>query len=147
VVLAAAVLGSGQVVPVPTTADGSLKVAVVQGNVARPGMHFLGRPMLILDNHVAATLQLARDIKAGKVARPDLVLWPENSSDLDPYRYPQARARIEEAVEAVGVPVLVGALVDHPGSKGYIENQGIVWDPKTGPGASYTKQHPVPFGE
>ena len=27
------------------------------------------------------------------------------------------------------------------------ENEGIVWDPENGPGASYTKQHPVPFGE
>ncbi|MCM2580306.1 apolipoprotein N-acyltransferase, partial [Streptomyces meridianus] len=42
---------------------------------------------------------------------------------------------------------LVGALVDHPTEQGYVENQGIVWDPVTGPGASYTKQHPVPFGE
>ncbi len=147
VVLAGAVAASGYAVPIHTSAADTVDVAVVQGDVQRPGMDFLGRPLQILDNHVEATLHLAEQIKAGKVRRPDLVLWPENSSDLDPYRYPQARDRIEEAVKAVGVPVLVGALVDHSGSKGYIENQGIVWDPKTGPGASYTKQHPVPFGE
>jgi apolipoprotein N-acyltransferase len=145
--LAAAVTASGYAVPIHTKAADTVDVAVVQGNVQQPGMDFLGRPMQILNNHVDATLRLAEQIKAGKVRQPDLVLWPENSSDLDPYRYPQARERIGEAVRAVGVPVLVGALVDHPGAKGYIENQGIVWDPKTGPGASYTKQHPVPFGE
>jgi apolipoprotein N-acyltransferase len=28
-----------------------------------------------------------------------------------------------------------------------VENRGIVWDPRTGPGEYYTKRHPVPFGE
>lgn len=143
---AAAVLLAGYAVPVPTAADGHLRVAIVQGDVAKPGMHFLGRPMLILDNHVQATLQLARDIKAGRVPKPDLVLWPENSSDLDPYTYPQAYEAITRAVQAVGVPVLVGALVDGPDAQ-HVQNEGILWDPATGPGAHYTKQHPVPFGE
>ncbi|MFI9310454.1 apolipoprotein N-acyltransferase [Streptomyces triculaminicus] len=147
VALAVAVTLVGYAVPVPTKADDTADIAIVQGNVQNPGMNFLGRPMMILDNHVNATLQLARDIKAGKVRKPDLVIWPENSSDLDPFQYPEAYDRIEEAVKAVGVPVLVGALIDHPGKQGYIDNKGIVWDPRTGPGASYAKQHPVPFGE
>jgi apolipoprotein N-acyltransferase len=43
------------------------------------------------------------------------------------------------------VPVLVGAVTDGPGR--YVSNRGIVWDPTTGPGDSYVKRHPVPFGE
>ncbi|NNG88174.1 apolipoprotein N-acyltransferase, partial [Streptomyces cacaoi] len=146
-VLAAAVGAAGLAVPVPTAADDSVRIAVVQGNVQQPGMDFLGRPMKILNNHVEATLDLARRVEQGKEPKPDLVIWPENSSDLDPYKFPEAGNRIDEAVKAIGVPVLVGALVDHPTKEGYVENQGIVWDPKKGPGASYTKQHPVPFGE
>ncbi|WP_412126516.1 apolipoprotein N-acyltransferase [Streptomyces xinghaiensis] len=146
-VLALAVALAGYAVPVPTEADDTARIAVVQGNVQQPGMDFLGRPMLILNNHVEATLDLARDVEAGREQRPDLVIWPENASDLDPFRYPEAGARMDEAARAVGVPILVGALVDHPTKEGYVENQGIVWDPETGPGASYTKQHPVPFGE
>ncbi|MFE5735635.1 apolipoprotein N-acyltransferase [Streptomyces celluloflavus] len=145
--LAAAVTVAGLAVPVPTEADDSVDIAVVQGNVQQPGMDFLGRPMKILDNHATATEKLAADVRAGRVKKPDLVIWPENSSDLDPFKYPQAYDRIDEAVKAIGVPVLVGALVDHPAKKGYVFNEGIVWDPKSGPGASYTKQHPVPFGE
>ncbi|MFI0221860.1 apolipoprotein N-acyltransferase [Streptomyces lydicus] len=145
--LAAAVTLAGLLVPVPTKADDSVDIAVVQGNVQQAGMDFLGRPMKILDNHATATEKLAADIKAGQAKKPDLVIWPENSSDLDPFQYPQAYDRIDEAVKAIGVPVLVGALVDHPSKKGYVFNEGIVWDPKKGPGASYTKQHPVPFGE
>ncbi|MET7639907.1 apolipoprotein N-acyltransferase [Streptomyces sp. NPDC005438] len=144
---AALVTGSGLAVPVPTSADDSVRIAVVQGNVQKPGMDFLGRPMKILNNHVDATLELAKRVEAGKERKPDVVIWPENASDLDPTRYPVVRERIEEAVAAVGVPVLVGALVDHPTKSGYVENQGIVWDPDKGPGDTYTKQHPVPFGE
>ncbi|MBD0734503.1 apolipoprotein N-acyltransferase [Streptomyces sp. CBMA29] len=144
--LSVAVLLSGLLVPVHTNAVGHVRVAVVQGNVQQPGMHFLGRPMQILNNHVQATLKLAADIEAGKVPKPDIVLWPENSSDLDPFTYPEAYDKITEAVKAVGVPVLVGALVDGP-DEDHVQNEGIVWDPVTGPGAHYTKQHPVPFGE
>ncbi|MFI9101320.1 apolipoprotein N-acyltransferase [Streptomyces fildesensis] len=145
-VLAAALLAAGYAVPVPTNATDFVKVAIVQGNVQQPGMHFLGRPMQILDNHVAATLKLAKDIKEKRTPKPDLVIWPENSSDLDPFSNPQAYDKITGAVRAVGVPVLVGALVDGPDAK-HVQNEGIVWDPVSGPGASYTKQHPVPFGE
>ncbi|WP_461029929.1 apolipoprotein N-acyltransferase, partial [Streptomyces sparsus] len=145
--LAAAVACVGYAVPIPTDADDTVTIAVVQGDVEKPGMDFLGRPMMILENHVEPTVQLAEDVRAGRTARPDLVIWPENASDLDPYRYPEARAAINRAARAIGVPILVGALVDHPTREGYVENQGIVWDPRTGPGASYTKQHPVPFGE
>ncbi|MFI0774094.1 apolipoprotein N-acyltransferase [Streptomyces sp. NPDC021212] len=147
VVVAAAVTAAGYAVPIPTRADDSVDVAVVQGNVQQAGMDFLGRPMKILNNHVDATLDLAKDVKAGRIKKPDLVIWPENSSDLDPFQYREAYARIDEAVKAIGVPVLVGALVDHPSKQGYVFNEGIVWDPRSGPGASYTKQHPVPFGE
>lgn len=145
--LAAAVTVAGYAVPVPTKATDEVNIAVVQGNVQQPGMDFLGRPMKILDNHARATEKLAADVRAGRVERPDLVIWPENSSDLDPFQYPQAYDRINQAVRAIGAPVLVGALVDHPEKAGYVFNQGIVWDPEKGPGASYTKQHPVPFGE
>ncbi|MCT2588484.1 apolipoprotein N-acyltransferase [Streptomyces sp. N2-109] len=147
VALTAALMGAGGAVPVPTDAADTVDIAVVQGNVEQPGMDFLGRPMKILNNHVEATLDLAAKVKAGEERQPELVIWPENASDLDPYQHAEARARINEAVRAIGVPVLVGALVDHPTKEGYVENQGIVWDPEKGPGASYTKQHPVPFGE
>ncbi|MFJ5214351.1 apolipoprotein N-acyltransferase [Streptomyces sp. NPDC088354] len=145
-VAAVAVFAAGWAVPVPTKADDTVRVAIVQGNVQQPGLDFLGRPLKILNNHVEATLKLAADVKAGRAPKPDLVIWPENSSDMDPFAEPQAYALITRAVQAIGVPVLVGALVNGPDAT-HVQNEGIVWDPMTGPGASYTKQHPVPFGE
>ncbi|GAA1107469.1 apolipoprotein N-acyltransferase [Kitasatospora arboriphila] len=143
---AVAALLAGLVVPVPTEGDDTVKVALVQGNVPHPGMDFLGRPMQVLDNHASETEKLAADVAAGRASKPDIVIWPENASDLDPFSEPAAYQRIDQAVRAVGVPTLVGALVDGPDAQ-HVQNEGIVWSPATGPGASYTKQHPVPFGE
>jgi apolipoprotein N-acyltransferase len=95
---------------------------------------------------VNETLKLAAAIRAGSEPRPSLVVWPENSSDLDPYTNPDAAAEITRAVQAVGVPILVGAILDGPGPD-HDRNVGILWSPRTGPGATYTKRHPVPFGE
>lgn len=143
--VAGAIVGGGALIPTPTGGD-PVTVAVVQGNVPRLGLDFQGQRRAVLDNHVEATHELARRVRAGEVARPELVVWPENSSDLDPYREPDARAAIDGAVKAIGVPVLVGALTATPdGEK--VENRGIVWDPRTGPGDHYVKRHPVPFGE
>jgi apolipoprotein N-acyltransferase len=73
------------------------------------------------------------------------VIWPENASDDDPFHDPVARSMIESAVQAIGVPVLVGAVLDGPGS--HVRNAAIVWSPSTGPGQIYVKRHLVPFGE
>ena len=134
----------------PGTPHRSVTIAAVQGNVPDRGLEFNARRRQVLDNHVAETMKLAAQIKAGGVARPDLVLWPENASDIDPTTNPDAAAVIQHAVDAVGVPILVGALLDGPGPD-HVTNAGIVWMPSSssapGPGQRYVKRHPVPFGE
>ncbi|HSK57102.1 MAG TPA: apolipoprotein N-acyltransferase [Jiangellales bacterium] len=121
-------------------------VALVQGNVPRLGLDFNAQREEVLRNHVTATVELAARVERGEAPAPDLVLWPENSSDIDPYRDADAAALIDTAARAVGVPVLVGAVVATDDGLG-VENTGIVWDPATGPGDTYVKQHPVPFAE
>jgi apolipoprotein N-acyltransferase len=144
VLLGPLLLAAALLVPTPT--DGpTVRVAVVQGNVPRLGLPRADQESAVLRNHVEATRQLAADVRSGTAPRPDLVIWPENASDLDPYTDPAARAAIDQAVREVGVPVLVGAVTDGPGR--FVSNRGIVWDPVTGAGASYVKRHPVPFGE
>jgi apolipoprotein N-acyltransferase len=129
-----------------TTTSRPYTVAVVQGNVPRLGLDFNAQREAVLRNHVTATLRLAADADAGRVARPDLVLWPENSSDIDPLKNPGAAALIDSAAAAVGVPILIGTLGDGP-TDTTVRNVGMVWDPRTGPGAEYVKRHPVPFAE
>ncbi len=124
--------------------DGTRTVAVIQGNVPRSGLEFSAQRRAVLDHHVRETLKLAADVKAGKVPRPDLVLWPENSSDIDPYANPDAAAVIGEAVDAIGVPISVGAVVE---KNGRLLNEQILWDPAKGPTQTYDKRQIQPFGE
>jgi apolipoprotein N-acyltransferase len=131
----------------PDPDDGrTVRVAAVQGDVPGEGMDAFAERRAVLDNHVNATLRLAGQIAAGTAEQPDFVLWPENSTDIDPFEDASVHADIQRAVDAVGVPVLVGAMVGGPGEVD-VRNQGIVWEPGTGPGESYSKTHPVPFGE
>ena len=126
-------------------ADGHLTVAAVQGDVPGNGDDILYDFRQVTQNHVDATIDLARQVDDGTAQRPDLVVWPENSTAVDPFNDAQTNAAIRAASSAIGVPILVGAIVD--GRDRQVLNQGIVWDPQTGAGDRYTKWHPVPFGE
>ena len=141
-------VSSGAVTDDPVGADDAVTVAIVQGNVPRLGLDFNAQRQAVLDNHADATVELARQVAAGQAARPDLVVWPENSSDIDPLRYPAAAARISEAADAVGAPILVGAVLSGPGP-GQVRNAGLLWQPGGGPDLDqlYIKRRPVPFAE
>jgi apolipoprotein N-acyltransferase len=131
--------------PSLTAGGPSVTVAVVQGNVPRLGLEFNAQRRAVLDNHVQQTLDLAGAVAAGRSPQPDVVLWPENSSDIDPYRNADAARQIDRAAAAVKAPILVGAVVD--GAANTLRNTAIVWDPETGPGRTYVKRHPVPLAE
>ncbi|WP_051684153.1 apolipoprotein N-acyltransferase [Blastococcus sp. URHD0036] len=133
--------------PGPSLTDGgpTRTVAVIQGNVPRAGLEFNAQRRAVLDNHVEQTLELAAAVERGDAQQPDLVLWPENSSDIDPYTNADAARAIDRAAEAIDAPILVGAVVEGPGR--YLSNTAIVWDPESGPGETYVKRHPVPLAE
>ena len=151
-VVVPALLGLGPVVAgmcaapvVATTAvDGSAVVALIQGNVPRAGLDFNAQRRAVLDNHVARTMTLAADVAAGRYPQPALVIWPENSSDIDPLRNPDARVVIDRAARAIGVPILVGTVLRI--GDGHTTNAAIVWNPRTGPGQRHDKR-PMPFAE
>ena len=127
-------------VPLPT--DGrEVAVGFVQGNVPQAGLDFNAERRAVLDNHVRGTEQLAR-------SAPDdlsLVVWPENSSDIDPFRNADAAAQIERARDAVGVPLVVGAVLAEP--VGASSNVSLFYVPDQADPQRYTKLHPVPFAE
>lgn len=149
VVLAAAVIAAFVPVPAAGRTEGSAIVAVIQGDVPATGLGFAttGERRAVLDNHVTQTLALAQAVSRGDAPQPDVVVWPENSSDLDPYTNADARTAISTAARAIDAPVLVGAVITNPDDPATVLNVGIVWDPVSGPQERYVKQHPVPFGE
>ncbi|HEY0937179.1 MAG TPA: apolipoprotein N-acyltransferase, partial [Trebonia sp.] len=93
-------------------------------------------------NHATATEKLAARVAAGARPRPDLVVWPENSTDIDPRQYPPIYQEIAGAASAIGRPILVGAVLQDP-----VRNAGVLWLPGRGPTTSYVKRRLVPFGE
>ncbi|MDT5017640.1 MAG: apolipoprotein N-acyltransferase [Mycobacterium sp.] len=131
-------------------ADQAITVAAVQGNVPRLGLEFNAQRRAVLDNHVQETVRLAEDVRAGRVPQPTLVIWPENSSDIDPLANPDARAEISDAAAAINAPILVGGVVAAPGysrDNPVSTNSVIVWNPGTGPAERHDKQIVQPFGE
>lgn len=134
-------------VPRPGDEGRTVRVGIVQGNVPGRGMYFLGdEPAVVLRNHANVTHEMARAVREGRLPKPDLVIWPENSTDIDPYRSAFARDTIHAAVRDIGVPVLVGAVVYTPDRRNRY-TRSLVWDPETGAGAYYDKQKLVLFGE
>ena len=147
VVALVAMFAVGQLLPTGLADPGrTLQVALVQGDVPGTGADGMGQQRQVLANHVRATEEFARKVDAGQAKQPDLVLWPENASDIDPLADPQAGQQIDAVTRDVGAPLLVGAILDGP-RPGTARNVGIAWDPRTGPGETYDKRHLVPYGE
>jgi apolipoprotein N-acyltransferase len=135
---------AGGLLPVdPTGGAPTAQVAAIQGNVPRArNLPQQLNDTEVTQNHAAATAKLAAQVKAGREAAPDLVIWPENSTGLDPYDYPFIYTDLAGAVAAIGRPILVGEVRQNPE-----RNVGQLWVPGRGPTTMYVKRQLVPFGE
>lgn len=122
--------------------EGTLTVGGVQGNVENPELGPEANMKVVLGNHVAGTEELARHEEASTL---DMVVWPENGSDMDPQVNEYAYSMIDGAAQAVNVPLLIGTQ-EYPSTGGRY-NLSMVWQPGAGPLGKYAKQRPVPFGE
>jgi apolipoprotein N-acyltransferase len=143
VVTAGLVLAGGLLPVDPTGGAPTAQVAAIQGNVPRArNLPQLLNDSQVTQNHAAATLKLAAEVKAGRLPAPDLVVWPENSTDLDPRQDPALYAELAAVTAAVGQPILVGEVLQNPR-----RNAGQLWVPGRGPTTFYVKRQLVPFGE
>jgi apolipoprotein N-acyltransferase len=148
-VISLVMLGSAlqlyQVEPAATSA-GSVKVGIVQGNIPGRGIEAMGRARSVTNNHLSETIHLMTKVRLGEEPEPDFLLWPENSTDIDPTTDPITRQTVQAAAEVAGRPILVGAVMQGPG---FDERQtaALWWDPDRGILARYDKQNLVPFGE
>lgn len=117
--------------------SGTIKVGAVQGN-ANAGLFANPERGSILKNHLDASRGL--DKKA-----LDVVVWPENASDLSPYSDQSANRLITDFVDnQIGVPLIFGTITQRGDS---IYNSSILWRPGIGATDWYDKKRPVPFAE
>jgi apolipoprotein N-acyltransferase len=125
----------------PIQETGSLRVLGVQGN-ADAGLYADYNRGDNLRDHYAVTRELYdEDV--------DVVIWPENASDIDPLRYADAAAVVSEVSRELGAPLVVGAITKD-GDESYNSMLLWEWDERSGRGVArdqYDKIHPVPFAE
>jgi apolipoprotein N-acyltransferase len=127
---------------VPTNAEnGSMVIAAVQGN-ANAGLFANAERGSILRNHLEATKLIASKANGQKV---DLVVWPENASDINPLADAATGDTIRRLVDdKLGVPLIFGAITERGGS---LFNTSMIWQPGVGVTDWYDKKRPVPFAE
>ena len=125
----------------PVTTSGSLRVLAVQGN-ADAGLFAQYERGDNLSDHYLVTRELyGLDV--------DVVVWPENASDIDPLRFPEAAAIATEVSREMDAPLIVGTITKS-GEETF--NSILLWDFDDDLGRpivrdQYDKIHPVPFAE
>jgi len=123
------------------TGESSKVVGAVQGN-ANAGLFANPVPGSILQKHITATRNLMQDPASSQL---DFVVWPENSSDLDPLSNAVAHQEILNTVTSqIKRPLILGAVTWRNGK---LYNSTIQVEPELGAVAIYDKRRPVPFAE
>jgi apolipoprotein N-acyltransferase len=124
-------------VAVPEADGQPLRVAIVQGNVPDIPPSF-EKDLLILGSHASRTEDLAADA-------PDLVVWPESSVGIDPFRDEEVGRRVTAAADAVDAPMIVGGNLQVDDD--HYQVMAFQVEPNEGIVDRYQKTHLVPFGE
>lgn len=126
---------------VPTQAEaGEITVAAVQGN-ANAGLFANAERGTFLRNHLEATSLLSDHPLKNEI---DLIVWPENASDLNPQTSPLAMTQIRSVLASYKVPVILGAITE---SGGAYFNSSLYYSPEGDQIDQYDKKRPVPFAE
>jgi len=143
---AIAVIGAMVIIPLTTmllnnpSASDTKVIAAVQGN-ANAGLFSNLDRGTILQNHLDATELVFDSELAGQV---DLLVWPENASDIDPLRSAAAATKIDEIASRLGAPFSFGTITKRGGES---FNSTLLWKPGVGAVDYYDKKQPVPFAE
>jgi apolipoprotein N-acyltransferase len=138
IALVAALLPLVTPIGLGTEKVGEIRIAAVQGN-ALAGLFSNQQRGAILQNHLDASYA---SIPKGE--KLDLIVWPENASDVSPLDSPEARAEIDTLVAEFDAPITFGTITRR-GEEVY--NSTIFWEPQVGPTDYYDKKRPVPFAE
>ena len=125
---------------ITTTEIGSRVIAAVQGD-ANAGLFSNVERGTILQNHLDATELVFEHPLADEV---ELLVWPENASDIDPLRQQTAYQKVSELSDRIAAPFVFGTITRR-GEESF--NSTILWQPGVGPVDFYDKKQPVPFAE
>ena len=118
--------------------NSTIKVALIQGGVSQLGFDFNSNPKEVFNRHLEQTK--ATIVKG----ESNLIIWPENSVDVDLKKYPDVSQKITDLSKELNIPILVGE-VANTADQQFLLNQSILFSPNQS--AEYTKRYLTPFGE
>jgi apolipoprotein N-acyltransferase len=125
---------------VPISITGEISVAAVQGNSNSGLFANYERGETLQDHYDTTTTLFDQGLEL------DVVVWPENASDLDPLRNDYAASVLDLVSTRLQAPVVVGTItVDEAEDKTF--NSVLLWRAGEGAVDQYDKVHPVPFAE
>ncbi len=126
-------------IPLGSPQGPRVDVATVQVDVRKAqGGSALEEDLGVAAQNVAEHLRLASD-------PPDLVVWGEGALDPGATNSAAAMTQVRAAIARVGVPTLVGAVIDDP--DGQQRTSVLLFDGGGGLAGRYDKVHLVPYGE
>jgi apolipoprotein N-acyltransferase len=117
--------------------DQEIAFVGVQGNTPAVGLAFNDRAEAVFNLHLERTRSTSLD-------GADLIIWPENAIDVDPFLNSRVSGEIESLIGTLQTPLIAGAITR---KNGLLENVSIMYS-KSGEVVSlYSKQYLTPFGE
>jgi apolipoprotein N-acyltransferase len=126
--------------PTPVLDKGSINVLGVQGNVPRLGLDFNSRAQEVFNLHLKQSDVALQQVES----KPDLIIWPENSVDIDPFVNSQVGQKISDLAKKLQTPIIVGAVLK---SSDGPENASLMWSSNGEVASKYVKRTLTPFGE
>ena len=115
------------------------QIGIIQGGVSQLGFEFNSTARDVFDRHFSESEKLL-----GRNSDIDIILWPENASDLDPLKNTEIKGEILEMTRKYQVPMIIGAVLQ--GERGP-ENVSIMYSARGRVDSIYRKRDLVPFGE
>ncbi len=119
------------------TEDESVSFIGVQGNTPSVGLEFNDRAEAVFNLHLEKT-------RATPLNGADLLIWPENAIDVDPFLNARVSGAIESLTSELKRPLIAGAITRKNGA---LENVSLMYDVSGEVVSYYSKQYLTPFGE
>ena len=109
----------------------------IQGNTPSVGLTFNDRAEAVFNLH-------SSESKKADLDGVDVIIWPENAIDVDPYANARVRSSLESLTSSLNVPLIAGAITRQSGQ---LENVSLLYNESGEVVSYYSKQYLTPFGE
>ena len=109
----------------------------IQGNTPSVGLTFNDRAEAVFNLHLSES-------KKADLDGVDVIIWPENAIDVDPYANARVRSSLESLTSSLDVPLIAGAITRQSGQ---LENVSLLYNESGEVASYYSKRYLTPFGE